>query len=73
MNLSDRAHSPDERVPAGMTAEQRVLVQLAELLVATGDVLESLKSDDAAALRWIAPHVRKIHEAIDDAMSQLTH
>lgn len=74
MDLSNGTDSPDlDSVPAGMTLEQRVLVQLAELLVGTGDLLELLKTDDAAALRWITPHVRTVHDAIDNAMTQLTH
>jgi hypothetical protein len=54
-------------------ARQQVLLRLADLLIRTDDLLELLQSDPGGPLQSIEPPLRRIRDAVDDAMSQLSH
>lgn len=50
---------------------ERVLDSLGDLMVDADEILDTLNRDDAASLRWIAPHVRAVYEQVTALMSRL--
>ncbi len=57
--------------PARLSARERVVERLSDLLFQSDDVLDILQREDAAAMKWIEPHVRNVYAQVDDVMRRL--
>lgn len=57
---------------ARVPAHERVLDRLADLLLDADELLAMLAADDAAAERWLSPHVQKVYDDVNTLMKGMT-
>ena len=51
--------------------EVRVLDRLTAVIVLTDELLTEFQSEDARALLWLEPHVRRVYDDVDSLMTRL--
>lgn len=51
--------------------EIRVLDRLTAVIVLTDELLTEFQSEDANALLWLEPHVRRVHDDVDSLMTRI--
>lgn len=64
-------HSGPRRY-ASIPAHERLVEQLADLLLAADEVLETLRAEDAAKFGWAEPDVQKVYDTTNELMKRLT-
>ena len=54
-----------------LPAHERVLDRLADLLFDADEVLDMLRADDAATVRWVEPHLQIVYDEVNGVMKRL--
>ena len=60
------------RCYASIPAHERLVEQLADLLLAADQVLETLRAEDGAKFAWAEPDVQKVYDTTNELMKRLT-
>ena len=54
-----------------VSAHERVLDRLADLLFDADEVLDMLRAEDAVSIRWVEPHLQIVYDELNGVMKKL--
>jgi hypothetical protein len=54
-----------------LPTRERVCDRLGDVLLGADDVLDLLRTDDAASIRWIAPQIQRVFDEVNETMKKL--
>jgi len=74
MTMNDGSTHFEPLLPArsaSIPAHERILDRLADLLFDADEVLEMLRAEDTMRLQWVAPHIQRVYDEVNNVMKEL--